>query len=101
MIVVVILLVIAVIVLGVMFYFMEKRQSALDLFLDNRQKQLDAQLAEMVADTTAKLLVINEKIDTFKQNSVTLRENQDILAKDIETLLHEFKKFQKKVNREL
>lgn len=63
--------------LGILFYFQEKRQQVL--------------LAEITKLQADMLLV--------QQNCQTLRQNDDILAKDLEMLLHEFKNAEKKVKR--
>lgn len=68
--------------LGLLFYFLDKRLQT---------------LAQTMTEQNAKL---RGEIEILKQNCLTLRENDDILAKDLETLLHEFKKFEKKVKRE-
>lgn len=69
-------------VLGTLFFFLDKRQHAMD------------------GQMTEKFTALQEEIETIKKNCSTLRENDEILAKDIETLLHEFKKFEKKVKRD-
>lgn len=77
-----IVLFVAIVSLGLLFYFLDKRLQT---------------LAQTMTEQNAKL---RGDIETLKQNCLTLRENDDILAKDLETLLHEFKKFEKKVKRE-
>ena len=74
----IVILFLGVIVLSVLFYFLNKRQDAMD-------QQISEQLSKMQTD-----------IELLQQNCSTLRQNDDILAKDIETLLHELKKFEKK-----
>jgi len=77
-----IVLIISLVIIGTLFYFLDKR-------LQTLAQTMTEQLAE-----------IRGTIELLKQNCGTLRENDDILAKDLETLLHEFKKFEKKVKRE-
>lgn len=87
MIAVVILYIISILglgVLGTLFYFLDKRQQA---------------LMTTFGEITAKQTELEEKMVLFDENQKTLRANDDILAKDIETLLHEFKGIQKKVRK--
>lgn len=75
------LLIISLVVLSTLFYFLEKRQQGM-LTLNS----------EKFAEYDAKLALVNE-------NCQTLRTNDEILSKDIETLLHELKSIEKKARR--
>jgi len=70
---------IALILLFLLFYYQDKRLIT--------TQQL---LAQAIAESKERLALLDE-------NQKTLRENDDILAKDIETLLHEFKGIEKKI----
>ena len=70
---------IAICLLFVLFYFQDKRLVT--------TQQL---LAQAIAESKERLALLDE-------NQKTLRANDDILAKDIETLLHEFKGIEKKI----
>lgn len=89
--------------IGFLFYFLDKRQQELD-------RQLSLQLTQIKNEFSAAIEGVqtaleNEKkltadIPLIQENALTLRQNQDILAKDIEILLNEFKKLEKKFIRE-
>jgi uncharacterized protein YoxC len=74
-----IIVTLAIVTLFVIFYFLNKRVDALALLL------------------TSSISELQEKLKVVNENLQTLRQNDDILAKDIETLLHEFKDIEKKV----
>lgn len=82
------ILIIAIISLGVVLIV----QSVLFFFLDRRQQAIARQLQATIQELQEKLPVVNENLQT-------LRANDDILAKDIEKLLHEFKGFEKKARQ--
>jgi len=71
----VIVLSVLVILLGVLFFFLEKRQQS---------------LLKAFSETL-------ERIELIEDNCRTLRQNDDILANDLKMLLHEFKGVEKKV----
>jgi cell division protein FtsB len=77
MIITLVVLSVSVIVLGVLFFFLEKRQQALLVVLGQLQ----------------------EDTKVVQENCHTLRHNDDILEKDLKMLLHEFKDIEKKVKR--
>ena len=64
-------------IFGFLFYFQEKRQQL-----------LGREVAQL-----------QEDMKLVQENCQTLRQNDDILAKDLEMLLHEFKNAEKKVKR--
>lgn len=77
MIIAVVILFVAVVVLGVLFYFLEKRQQI-----------LSQQIAKIQEDDVL-----------TRENCKTLRQNDEILAKDMKMVLHEIKDVEKKVKR--
>jgi hypothetical protein len=58
---------------------------------------LNKRVETLAALVTASTIELQEKLKVVNDNLQTLRQNDDILAKDIETLLHEFKDIEKKV----
>ena len=69
-------------VLSVLFWFLNKRQEQEAVLIANLQKE--------IAELKPQILLLQE-------NQQTLRANDDILAKDLETFFHEFKATEKKV----
>jgi uncharacterized protein HemX len=69
--------IVALTIFGFLFYFQEKRQQL-----------LGREVAQL-----------QEDMKLVQENCQTLRQNDDILAKDLEMLLHEFKNAEKKVKR--
>lgn len=69
----------AIIGLYILFYFLNKRVDSLYLQFQN-----------FVLELKDKLTIVNDNLQT-------LRQNDDILAKDIENVLHEAKDIEKKV----
>lgn len=72
---------IAIILLATIIYFLEKRQ-----------EELSKIVQKIISET-------GEKMTQLDENQKTLRGNDDILSKDIETLLHELKAIQKKIRQ--
>lgn len=68
--------------LTVLFFFLNKRQE--------KEAELIEQLSKTLEDLKPQILLLQE-------NQQTLRANDEILAKDIETFFHEFKATEKKV----
>jgi uncharacterized protein YoxC len=68
--------------LTVLFFFLNKRQE--------KEAELIEQLTKTLDDLKPQILLLQE-------NQQTLRANDEILAKDLETFFHEFKATEKKV----
>ena len=76
------IIVIYLVILSILFFYLNKRQ---------------VKLLELLAVQTKRMDDLLPELELMRANQATLRDNDGILAKDIETLLHEFKAIEKKV----
>lgn len=90
------LLVLAVGVLGVMFYFLNKRFEALRTAFDGQLKTLDEQIKPLYERVDK----IDERMPVIVQWCETLRENQTTLQGDLEKVFYGTKKDIRKIEKQ-
>ena len=90
------LLVLAVVTLGVMFYYLNKRFEALRTAFDGQLKTLDDQLKPLYERVDK----IDDRMPILVQWCETLRENQTTLQGDMEKVFYGTKKDIRKVEKQ-